>query len=285
MELAMDAVVNSESNSDSGGESQEELQVHDVVPNSPKPTRLTIVALVVALLSAGFAGYAVSKVKSSSTTSSASATPVEDLDLFEQPPNLPEFIATVEKSIVEIHCNGTGTGFAFDLDIKDPEYGSVIVTNYHVVEDCISDPSSIEIYTFEQFERPAEFWIRGLDEENDLALIEIKEVLPPLVQSDIFAAQGWWTMAIGNPVDTDREGVPAILFNATTFGQISYVLDEYWNYTSATINGGNSGGPLVNSRGEVIGINTLSGASTEYGVWNIAVDTDVLCELLLECDE
>lgn len=285
MEKAMSSGVNGNYNQESPTEDSGVRQESITPAESTKPSRLTIVALIIALLSAGLAGYAVSKVKSPSTTSSASATSVEDLDLFEQPPNLPNFIATVEKSIVEIHCNGTGTGFAFDVDIKDPEYGSVIVTNYHVVEDCVSDPSSIEIYTFEQFERPAEFWIRGLDEENDLALIEIKEVLPPLVQSDIFAAQGWWTMAIGNPVDTDREGVPAILFNATTFGQISYVLDEYWNYTSATINGGNSGGPLVNSRGEVIGINTLSGASTEYGVWNIAVDTDVLCELLLECDE
>ena len=84
-------------------------------------------------------------------------------------------------------------------------------------------------------------------------------------------------MAIGNPLDTDFEET-TVLYNSTTFGHISYVLNEEWNYTSATINGGNSGGPLVNSRGELIGINTLAGASTEYGVWNIAVDSQILCE-------
>lgn len=275
----MSSGVNGNYNPESPTEDSGARQESKVPAESTRPSRLTVVALIVALLSAGLAGYAVSKVNSPSATS------VEDLDLFEQPQNLPDFIATVEKSIVEIHCNGTGTGFAFNLDIEDPEYGSVIVTNYHVIEDCVSDPSLIEIYTYEQFERPAEFWIRGLDEENDLALIEIKEALPPLVESEFFASQGWWTMAIGNPVDATFEGAPEILFNATTFGHISYVLDEYWNYTSATINGGNSGGPLLNSRGEVIGINTLAAASTEDGVWNIAVDTDVLCEVLLECDE
>ena len=87
---------------------------------------------------------------------------------------------------------------------------------------------------------------------------------------------------MGNPSDPDFEEV---LKNSTTFGNISFVLDEYWNYTSATINGGNSGGPLVNSRGELIGINTLAGASTEGGVWNLAIDAAVLCKNLYKCDE
>jgi S1-C subfamily serine protease len=260
-----------------------------VEPSSPKTSNIAVLALVVALIAAGLAGYAVNEAISSpaSVTASGAASDTEDLDLFYPPADVEKFISKTEESIVEILCQGTGTGFAFDLDVEDTAYNTVIVTNYHVIEDCMAEPGSIEIYTWEKYDIPAEFWIRGVDEANDLALIEIVEELPPLKQSEFFASRGWWAMAIGNPVDTDWESEDdwVTLYNGTTFGNIVYVHDKYWNYSTATINGGNSGGPLVNSRGEVIGVNSLAGASTEYGVWNIAIDTAVLCEKLLTCDE
>ena len=252
-------------------------------PNS-KPSKLLVLTLVVALASAGMSGYAISKT-TSSTPSDSLATSVEDGDLFVAPTDLAGFIQTVEESVVEIVCYGTGTGFAYDLAVEDSEYKTVVVTNYHVVSDCLDDPSAMEIYTYDQFETPAKYRVRGVDEDNDVALLEIVEELPILYGSEFFAKRGWWTMVIGNPVDATSENEDnwRTLFNATTFGQISYVLDDYFNYTSATINGGNSGGPLLNSRGEVIGINTQAGASTEYGVWNVAFDMEVLCKKLITC--
>jgi S1-C subfamily serine protease len=89
-------------------------------------------------------------------------------------------------------------------------------------------------------------------------------------------------MAMGNPSDPDLE---VSLDRYVSFGYIGYVLDKYWNYTSATLNRGNSGGPLVNSRGELIGINTFTSSGLEEGVWNIAVDSAVLCERLVACED
>jgi S1-C subfamily serine protease len=55
----------------------------------------------------------------------------------------------------------------------------------------------------------------------------------------------------------------------TCHSATSGVLDDYWNYSSATLNRGNLGGPLVNSRGELIGINTLASSGLDEGVWNV----------------
>ena len=252
-------------------------------PNS-KPSKLLVLTLVVALASAGMSGYAISKATSNKPSESL-ATSVKDGDLFLAPVDLAGFIGTVEQSVVEIACYGTGTGFAYDLEVEDSEFKTVVVTNYHVVSDCLDDPSAMEIYTYAQYETPAKYRVRGVDEENDVVLLEIVEELPILYGSKVFAERGWWTMVIGNPVDATSENEEdwRTLFNATTFGQISYVLDDYFNYTSATINGGNSGGPLLNSRGEVIGINTQAGASTEGGVWNVAFDMSILCKKLFSC--
>ena len=87
-------------------------------------------------------------------------------------------------------------------------------------------------------------------------------------------------MTIGHPYDDIFD---AVLYDYVTVGHIGYVHEETVNYTSAVINPGNSGGPLVNARGELIGITSMAQASTESGVWNYAIDSDVLCESLLEC--
>jgi len=214
-------------------------------------------------------------------TESDSATDEDGTDLYMPPSDLESFIDTIAESLVLIECgDSSGTGFAFNIDGFDAGFNTFAVTNHHVIEGCIDSPGDLTVSFGEDYEQETKSEIFNHDEENDLALVQIAAELPVLVEAETFAKQGWWSMAIGNPIGSDE-----LLFNATTFGNIVGVENDQYNFTSAIINPGNSGGPLVNSRGELIGINTFAWASTEDGVANIAVDSDKLCEVVLECDE
>ena len=251
--------------------------------------KLVKVAILISVVSLLLAGYSLSKNVNNETLpveSTGESVAVDDIDLYYPPKDLPGLILKVEESVVAIECESKekdgiwnyGTGFVIEREVETDGFKSVIVTNHHVIEDCINPENELIVRTgFDQSGKPRVLLLRW-DEENDLAIIEIDEYLPGLASAETFADTGWWSMAMGNPLSPDFE--ESVLYNSATFGHISKVLNNYWNYTSATINGGNSGGPLVNSRGELIGINTQAGASTEYGVWNIAVDSAILCEKL-----
>lgn len=242
-------------------------------PRSPRVWLQRTVAVVVILFLLFRMGQLQSQVDDITSTQGS-------VSLFDEPVDLEAFIDTVSESVVDISCaNSGGTGFAYKLDGLDPGYRTFIVTNYHVVDDCVEGDGGLSV-THGGDERIAtKSEMYGWDEENDLALIQIEEELPALVDAETFARPGWWTMAIGNP-GTDN----GALFNATSFGHIVGVEDRYYNYTSAVINRGNSGGPLVNSAGELIGINTEVRRSYADGFWNIAVDSDVLCMKIVKCD-
>ena len=205
--------------------------------------------------------------------------------LFKEPADLNALIKKVGLSVVDIYCESDGsggTGFAIEEATTLPGYSTTIVTNFHVIEDCWETETPVTVYIGAAFDTKLEAKFRGVDSENDLALLEIKELLTPIVSAEDYAEPGWWSMAIGNPGDNT---VGETLFRYITIGHIGYVLDEYYNYTSATLNKGNSGGPLVNSRGELIGINSFASSGINEGVWNIAVDSAILCEKLLKCEE
>ena len=272
-----------ENNEDSWATSTEEVASEEVVMKPPRLVRVAILISVLSLLLSGYSLLKSQSVELKSSELSADSPSAEGIDLFQPPKDLSSFIATVEESVVAIECESDedgiwnyGSGFVHDTAAETGGFESVIVTNHHVIEDCIDSENELVVLTgADQSGTPRAVILRW-DVENDLAVIEIDEDIIGLTGAENYAERGWWTMAMGSPLGPDSD--ESVLYNSTTYGYISYVQDDYWNYTSATVNGGNSGGPLVNSRGELIGINTQAGASTEGGVWNIAVDSAVLCE-------
>ena len=149
---------------------------------------------------------------------------------------------------------GAGTGF-----IIDPN--GLILTNQHVIEGAdrlmvrLTDGRNLRARTI------------GSDPDTDIALIKVDSPRPlpsaPLGNSDSLRV-GEWVVAIGNPLSYEH---------TVTAGVVSFIgrklfdtsLDRYIQ-TDAAINFGNSGGPLINTRGEVIGINAaISSRASNIG--------------------
>jgi len=148
---------------------------------------------------------------------------------------------------------GAGSGFLLD------EQG-FILTNNHVVENA----DKIEVFLSTMADGvdglPAK--VIGRDELTDTALIQLEELPPGGVTPSKFGdssqmAPGDWVMAIGNPFlfrNTVTVGIVSAVGRQTKVSNGRY---EDFIQTDAAINQGNSGGPLLNLRGEVIGINTM----------------------------
>jgi S1-C subfamily serine protease len=160
-----------------------------------------------------------------------------------------------------VPVEGAGSGF-----VIDPR--GYILTNFHVVQEA----QSIEVVLGDQSKYPAKFI--GADQRNDVALIKIEPKGKPLVAlplGDSAKLQvGQKVLAIGNPFgfqSTLTTGVVSALGRTVQTSQTTYI-DEAIQ-TDAAINRGNSGGPLINSHGEVIGINsaiyTPSGTTAGIG--------------------
>lgn len=126
-----------------------------------------------------------------------------------------------------------------------------IVTNNHVVPEAAT--VSVEISDG----RVAEAKVLGRDPDTDLAVLEIElDDLPtmPLGRSDTLRV-GDVVLAIGNPLGLSQTVTQGIV-SATGRGQLGVADFENFIQTDAAINFGNSGGALINSSGELIGINT-----------------------------
>jgi S1-C subfamily serine protease len=147
-----------------------------------------------------------------------------------------------------VPVEGAGSGFVIDNK-------GYVLTNFHVVQGA----QSIEVVLGDQSRYAAKFI--GADQRNDVALLKVEPKGKPLVTlplGDSAALQvGQKVLAIGNPFgfqSTLTTGVVSALGRTVQTSQTTFI-DEAIQ-TDAAINRGNSGGPLINSHGEVIGINS-----------------------------
>jgi len=141
-----------------------------------------------------------------------------------------------------------GSGFIIEPD-------GYILTNNHVVENA----TKVQVKVNGKDEYDAK--IVGRDPATDLALLKIDGKAPfptmPLGDSDKVRV-GEWVMAIGDPLNFEKTVTVGVISGKGRWAGLSQATSAFESLiqTDAAINFGNSGGPLVNAAGEVIGINT-----------------------------
>jgi Do/DeqQ family serine protease len=140
---------------------------------------------------------------------------------------------------------GLGSGVIVSAD-------GYILTNYHVVDNA--DNISVDLHD----NRTVKAKLVGSDQPSDLALLKVEESgLTPLALGNSDAVQvGDVVLAVGNPLgigQTVTMGIVSAKGRSTGVGDGSY---EDFLQTDAPINHGNSGGALVNTKGELVGINS-----------------------------
>jgi Do/DeqQ family serine protease len=157
----------------------------------------------------------------------------------------------------EYRSQGLGSGIIVRQD-KDTYY---VLTNNHVVEDT----DKIIVVANNGKEYPAEQV--GKDERKDLAMVSFKtsdeHPLAVLGDSD-FVRVGDWAIAVGNPLGVMSSVTMGVVSAVGRTGGPANNITDFIQ-TDASINQGNSGGALVNIRGEVIGINTWIASNSSGG--------------------
>jgi serine protease Do len=171
----------------------------------------------------------------------------------------------------EIRQNSLGSGFIID------KHG-YIVTNNHVVENATD--IKVSLSDLEEFDAE----IVGRDPQTELALIKIEAQrdLPVARLGDSDGLRvGEWVVAIGNPFGLGQTVTAGI---ASAKGRIigTSAYDDFIQ-TDASVNPGNSGGPLFNLRGEVVGINTAI-VATGQGI-GFAIPINLAREVLTQLQE
>ena len=161
---------------------------------------------------------------------------------------------------------GTGSGVIISPD-------GYIITNLHVVKNA----DKIEITTNSNQTFDAE--LVGSDDQNDIALLKINsnEVLSYATFGDSDSTQiGEWVLAVGNPFNLNSTVTAGIISAKSRNLDPSGRTTQSYIQTDAAVNPGNSGGALVNTKGELIGINTAIQSQTgSYIGYSFAVPSNI----------
>ena len=167
----------------------------------------------------------------------------------------------------------TGSGVIISKD-------GYIVTNNHVVDGA--DELTVTLNDNQEFSAR----IIGADKTTDLALIKIdgKDLPAITIANSENVRVGEWVLAVGNPLGLNNTVTAGIISaKARSLGANGV---ESFIQTDAAINAGNSGGALVNTRGELVGINAMLYSQTgSYSGYGFAIPTAIMNKVVADIKE
>lgn len=186
----------------------------------------------------------------------------------------------------ELQEAGTGSGVVYKIENGE----AYIVTNNHVIENA----EKLEITLADGSKKEAK--LIGSDMWTDLAVIKVKadgiETVANFGDSEVLK-QGETVIAIGNPLGLDFYGSVTVGVISGTDRAVPVDLNgdgtEDWQsevlQTDAAINGGNSGGALVNLNGDLIGINSMKIASEQVEGLGFAIPINTVIPIIKQLEE
>lgn len=188
---------------------------------------------------------------------------------------------------------GNGRGGGQQRQVQTPErvgFGSgviiskdgYIVTNNHVIDNA--DVISVKLNDGRDFKGR----VIGTDPSTDLALVKIEaNDLPTVPVGDSEALKiGEWVLAVGNPFNmTSTVTAGIVSAKARSLGVYNQGVESFIQ-TDAAINQGNSGGALVNAKGELVGINSVLYSPTgAYSGYGFAIPTSIMKKVVADLKE
>ncbi len=273
-----------------GSDDSTNINVTPTPEKKPNQALTFVIAGVIALVMGLVGGVAGSKFFGSTTAAPSASS---DASLFNQPNDIEGLVSKVREATVTVYCgNWSGSGWGIELkddpnSTADDAYPYEIVTNFHVIEDCVNgEPITFtmsgdaSIHEAKLFNYDNSAYTKGLS--GDLAIIMTAQKVPHLPVAMSRPKIGDWVMAVGSPGSVIAS--TGLIDGNTTFGRVSNFLSDHNVIVSdAAINHGNSGGPLVNSNGEVIGTNTWKEVDNGASGISYSVGIPTICEKLLDC--
>ena len=171
--------------------------------------------------------------------------------LFEGPSRPAGLIDEVSDAVFEVDCAGNYYGSGWGLKLGDDYF---VVTNEHVVTECAesgfirASNALVGDFYLEMVSLDGRYWLSTALGYRDLALLAASKEIPTLKFQSIEPEIGQWVAVFGFPGSFfEVDGI------SVTQGHLSGVDPSGLLLTDAAINNGNSGGPVVNSRGQVVG--------------------------------